>query len=43
VVTEGIQRAFPGAKVEPQRTQTAADASEPAGAGKAGAEQPAAK
>jgi multidrug efflux system membrane fusion protein len=41
VVTEGIQRAFPGAKVEPQRTQTAADASEPAGAGKA--EQPAAK
>ena len=43
VVTEGIQRAFPGAKVEPQRTQTAADASEPAAAGKAGAERPAAK
>ena len=43
VVTEGIQRAFPGAKVEPQRTQLAADASEPAGAGKPGAQDPAAK
>ena len=43
VVTEGIQRAFPGAKVEPQRTQLAADASEPAGAGKPGAKDPAAK
>ena len=43
VVTQGIQRAFPGAKVEPQRTQLAADASEPDGAGKAGAEPPAAK
>ena len=43
VVTEGIQRAFPGAKVEPQRTQLAADASEPAGAGKTGAQDPAAK
>jgi multidrug efflux system membrane fusion protein len=43
VVTEGIQRAFPGAKVEPQRTQLAADASEPSGAGKPGAQDPAAK
>jgi multidrug efflux system membrane fusion protein len=43
VVTEGIQRAFPGAKVEPQRTQLAADVSEPAGAGKRGAQDPAAK
>ncbi len=43
VVTEGIQRAFPGAKVEPQRTQLAADASEPAGADKPGAQDPAAK
>jgi membrane fusion protein, multidrug efflux system len=43
VVTEGIQRAFPGAKVEPQRIQLAADASEPAGAGKTGAQDPAAK
>jgi membrane fusion protein, multidrug efflux system len=43
VVTEGIQRAFPGAKVEPERTQRAADASEPDGAGKPGAQDPAAK
>ncbi len=43
VVTEGIQRAFPGAKVEPQRTELAADASEPPGAGKPGAQSPAAK
>ena len=43
VVTEGIQRAFPGAKVEPQRTQLAADASGSAGAGKPGAQDPAAK
>ena len=41
VVTEGIQRAFPGAKVDPQRTQLAAAAPEPAGAGKTGAAQPA--
>ena len=34
VVTEGIQRAFPGAKVDPQRIQLAAEASEPAGASK---------
>ena len=43
VVTEGIQRAFPGAKVEPERTQLAADASEAAGAGKPSAQDPAAK
>jgi len=43
VVTEGIQRAFPGATVDPQRTQLAADASEPAGAGQPGAQDPAAK
>ena len=43
VVTEGIQRAFPGAKVEPQRTQLTANASEPAAAGKTGAADPASK
>jgi len=43
VVTDGIQRAFPGAKVEPQRTQLAADASESVGAEKPGAQDPAAK
>jgi len=43
VVTEGIQRAFPGAKVEPQRTELTASASEPAGAGKTGAADPASK
>jgi RND family efflux transporter MFP subunit len=43
VVTEGIQRAFPGAKVEPQRTELTAEAAEPAGAGKPGAQGPAAK
>jgi RND family efflux transporter MFP subunit len=43
VVTEGIQRAFPGAKVEPQRIQLAADASEPAAAGQPGAQDPAVK
>jgi len=43
VVTEGIQRAFPGAKVEPQRTQLAADASDSVGAGKPGPQEPAAK
>ncbi len=30
VVTEGVQRAFPGAKVEPQRSQLASAAPEPA-------------
>jgi RND family efflux transporter MFP subunit len=34
VVTQGIQRAFPGAKVDPQRTTLTADA-----AGQAGAEE----
>ncbi len=43
VVTEGIQRAFPGAKVNPQRTELTADASEPAGAGKPAAQDPATK
>jgi RND family efflux transporter MFP subunit len=38
VVTEGIQRAFPGAKVDPQRTTLTADA-----AGSAGAKEPASK
>src|SRR5579883_934069 len=38
VVTEGIQRAFPGAKVEPQRTTLTAHAAD-----KAGAENPASK
>jgi RND family efflux transporter MFP subunit len=37
VVTEGVQRAFPGAKVEPQRTVLTADASGPPSAGGAGA------
>jgi membrane fusion protein, multidrug efflux system len=42
VVTEGIQRAFPGAKVEPQRTEITAEA-EPSGAGKPSVADPAAK
>jgi membrane fusion protein, multidrug efflux system len=37
VVTEGIQRAFPGAKVDPQRTELTAEA-ESSGAGKTGAQ-----
>ena len=43
VVTEGIQRAFPGAKVDPQRTSLAPPAAEPANSGKASAADPAAK
>ena len=43
VVTEGLQRAFPGAKVDPQRTELTAEADGLAGAGKAGAHDPAAK
>ena len=43
VVTEGIQRAFPGAKVEPQRTELTAEADGQTGAGKAGAQDPGAK
>lgn len=43
VVTEGLQRAFPGAKVDPQRTELTAAADGPAGEGKAGAHDPAAK
>jgi RND family efflux transporter MFP subunit len=44
VVTEGVQRAFPGAKVDPQRTSLAPPpAAEPASSGKAPAADPAAK
>ena len=43
VVTEGVQRAFPGAKVEPQRTELTANAADSSGAGKPGAQDPAAK
>ena len=43
VVTEGTQRAFPGAKVDPQRTSLTPPAAEPANSGKAGAADPAAK
>src|SRR5271155_3528355 len=43
VVTEGTQRAFPGAKVDPQRTSLAPPAAEPANSGKANAADPAAK
>jgi RND family efflux transporter MFP subunit len=42
VVTEGLQRAFQGAKVEPQKTELTAEA-EPSGAGKAGGQEPGAK
>ena len=40
VVTEGIQRAFPGAKVDPQRTQLASAEAKPPGADKTGAADP---
>jgi membrane fusion protein, multidrug efflux system len=43
VVTAGIQRAFPGAKVEPQKTELTAQADGQTGVGKAGALDPAAK
>jgi RND family efflux transporter MFP subunit len=43
VVTEGTQRAFPGAKVDPQRSSLAPSAAEPASSGKAGVADPAAK
>jgi membrane fusion protein, multidrug efflux system len=43
VVTEGIQRAFPGAKVDPERTTLAQAASESSNSGKPGAADPAAK
>ncbi|MBV9287161.1 MAG: efflux RND transporter periplasmic adaptor subunit [Hyphomicrobiales bacterium] len=42
VVTEGIQRAFPGARVEPQRTELTASA-DSAGAGSTRVQEPAAK
>jgi multidrug efflux system membrane fusion protein len=41
VVTEGIQRAFPGAKVDPQHTQLASADPGPPGEDKAGAAAPA--
>jgi membrane fusion protein, multidrug efflux system len=40
VVTEGVQRAFPGAKVDPQRGQLASAAPQPSGGDKAGAADP---
>jgi RND family efflux transporter MFP subunit len=43
VVTEGVQRAFAGSKVDPQRTELAAAADAETGGGKAGAQDPAAK
>jgi len=44
VVTEGIQRAFPGAKVEPQRTELTANAADSSSAaGKPAAQNPAAQ
>jgi len=43
VVTEGIQRAFPGAKVDPQRGQLASAEPEPASPQKAGAPDPVSK
>ena len=43
VVTEGVQRAFPGAKVDPQRTELTAQADGSIGAGKPGAQDPPAK
>jgi hypothetical protein len=43
IVTEGIQRAFPGAKVDPQRTTLAEAGSEPSNSGKPGAADPPAK
>jgi RND family efflux transporter MFP subunit len=42
VVTEGVQRAFPGAKVEPQRTELTAEA-DSSSAGKTSAQDPAPK
>jgi hypothetical protein len=41
VVTEGIQRAFPGAKVEPQRVDLAS--ADPSDAAKKGAPDPSPK
>jgi membrane fusion protein, multidrug efflux system len=43
VVTEGIQRAFPGAKVEPQQTKLTSAATGQSGSGAASAPDPAAK
>jgi len=40
VVTEGVQRAFPGAKVDPQRGQLASAAPGPSGGDQAGAADP---
>ncbi len=43
VVTEGVQRAFAGAKVEPQRSELTSAAAEPSDAAKAGVPGPAPK
>ena len=43
VVIEGVQRAFPGAKVEPQQTKLAPAATDQSGPGAASAPDPAAK
>ncbi len=43
VVTDGLQRAFPGAKVEPQRTTLASATPAPSSSGAAGAADPAPK
>jgi membrane fusion protein, multidrug efflux system len=43
VVTEGVQRAFPGAKVEPQQTKLTSAATDQSGSGGTGAPDPAAK
>ncbi len=43
VVTEGVQRAFPGAKVEPQQTKLTSAETEQSGPAASGASDPAAK
>jgi hypothetical protein len=43
VVTEGIQRAFPGAKVDPQRSELTSVAADPSDAAKTSATDPAPK
>jgi membrane fusion protein, multidrug efflux system len=43
VVTEGIQRAFPGAKVDPQRSELTSVAADPSNAAKTSATDPAPK
>jgi membrane fusion protein, multidrug efflux system len=43
MVTEGIQRAFPGAKVDPQRSKLTSVAADPSDAPKTSAADPAPK